>query len=153
MLGNEIARFLDGSRPKASVRLRLLAGASVGAVFAAFTPILALIWAVKGPVFVDRNGVRLRVDVLTFAYPLGAVLSGALFSLLVSYCRSRLVGALAGAAALTPWFALVVAATDDGLAAWTRAHTVTVLVGAGVIGGWLGWFAVHMQRRTSRAAA
>ena len=144
-LGNEMARFLDGERPNASLGLRLLTGATFGTVFAVFTPIIAVFWLVKGAEFQAQNGMLIRVDLLTLLYPLGAVISGALFSGLVSYRRNRVAASLSGMIALAPWFLAIVVCFDRGYLDWTRFHTAIASFCAVMMGGWLGWFAAHAR--------
>jgi hypothetical protein len=144
-VGTEIARFLDGEHPEASLGLRFLTGALLGAVFAIFTPLLALLWFVSGPEVMTRKSILVRVDLLTALYPLGAVITGALFAALVSYARSRVTASLLGVAAFIPWCAAIGLCIDRGYADWSAKHTFLTLFCAVVFGGFAGWFTAHAR--------
>ena len=141
---DEIARFLDGERPEARPALRFTAGALVGSCFALFTPILLGLWIFRGREVLLKRGGSVRVDLASLLYPLGAVISGALFVLLVSRARSRIVAALLGSLALLPWLVSIVVCINQGYAHWQMAHTVTTLLGAIGLGAPLGWLS-HLQ--------
>jgi hypothetical protein len=138
-LSARIGKFLDGDAPHASATTRVAAGAMGGAVFAAFALVSAAAWLVVGPVSTTRGGVRVRWDLLTVGYPLGAVLGGALLGFARPCVRPRPLAALFGLLALLPLSVLLTASLDGAHRAWSLRHTVLALVTAAVLGGGLGW--------------
>jgi hypothetical protein len=143
-LGARISEFLDGNRPDAPIWLRLLTGAAFGAVFSVFVPIIALVWLIGGAEVQTRSAL-IRADLLTLLYPLGAIISGALFVALVGYCRSRVAASISGIVALAPWFVAIGLCFNRGYSTWTPDHTVTTTICTLLIGGGLGWFTAESR--------
>jgi hypothetical protein len=153
---DELARYLDGDRPDAPVRVRLATGAAVGAVFCVFVPLLLLMWALGGREVSLRHGILLRVDLLAVLYPLGAIVSGALLFALTALTRTRLLGALLGAVAILPWVAGIVICFDRGYSTWQPLHTMTTASMALIMGGKVGWdrtrSSTGQHKRSQRSA-
>jgi hypothetical protein len=137
-LTEEIARFLDGAPPDAPLRVRLAAGAGLGACFGVFVPLIAGLWWLRGAEFVTRRGLRVRADLLTVTYALGALVSGALLFALAPRASRPAIAGLAGAVAMLPWLAGIALCMDRGYANWTVQHTILTLGSATVLGIPLG---------------
>ena len=150
-LSSEIARFLEGGRPAASPGVRAAAGASVGAVFWVFVPVLGAIWLFSGPELVAR-GTVVRVDWLTLLYPLGAVCTGALFGLFNIPSRGQVARSLLGVLAFVPWSAAIAVCFDDGIAQWSLRHSLLTGLMATFLGGPLAWVAGSEQPTPGRRA-
>jgi hypothetical protein len=136
---DKLARYLDGDRPDAPLRDRFATGALVGALFASFTPLLLLLWAIGGREITSRGGQVVRVDLLAAIYPLGAVVTGALLFGLTALVRARVLRALLGAVAFLPWVAGIALCMNAGHVVWRPMHTVATILMALAFGVPIGW--------------
>jgi hypothetical protein len=117
-----------------------------------FALVAAVAWLVVGPESTLQSGVRVRWDMLTVGYPLGAVLGGALLGLGRPCVRRRPVAVLVGVVALLPLSIVVSASLDGAHLAWGPRATVLAMLTAATLGGGLGWAlhdpsAAHAWRR------
>jgi hypothetical protein len=144
-----IARHVDdwpGARP----RTRFLNGALLGSLFAVFTPVFLLMWALEGPEVLTRRG-TIRVDLLALAYPLGAVVSISLLLGLAGVAQSRVGRALLGALAFLPWCGAMTLCLDRGYADWQPVHSLATILCATAIGAPIGWSMTAPRGRRSRS--
>ena len=144
---SDLTSFLDGEAPHAPARTRIGAGAALGSVFLVFMPVLLLLWWSAGPEYVSKDGLRLRVDLLSLLYPIGAVVTGALFFLLAGLVRTRFGKALMGAVSFLPWIIGIALCINGGYNHWTSLHSALTLIGSVTFGATLGWHASQFTTR------
>jgi hypothetical protein len=146
-----LARWLD-DRPDAPLSSRFVSGALVGAFFCIFTPLLLALWVFGGREAMIR-GINTRLDLLTIAYPLGALVSHSLLYGLTALVRTKPARAFLGVVAFIPWFAGMALCMDGGHADWRLKHTALTALGALSFGLPLGWGMREPQWRRRKQAS
>jgi hypothetical protein len=106
--------------------------------FVPYTVIILLMLIFIGREFKSSQGTILRLDILLFTYPLGALVTGGLLGWFEGrFTTSRIMALVYGFVALLPWIAGISLAFDNGHQHWTRSHTFMTLIMSAWVGFWL----------------
>ncbi len=107
--------------------------------FGIYSVLILAIWLIGGPEQESR-GIPIRADLLTFMYPVGAAITGALFGLFEPAAdRSRLVAMVAGIVAIAPWVVGIAFTVDRGYVNWNVGHTLVTAVTSVALGSAFGY--------------